>query len=166
MKGLKKMKNVFRYMWKYFHFCPDFLIMKKNDSIRKLRHISKFMTSQTAEQIMAIHELTKISRSKSNRKIKFGQLIECNMKNVFLEKLYAKCGKEASPRSFYKNSKLSISLAQWSEMFFSLFLLYNQVEIYHNMLKLGCWPLAFILYKVFLKNKRRSRTSLLASFSA
>ena len=60
------------------------------------------------------------------------------MKNVFLEKLYAKCGKEASPRSFYKNSTLSISLAQWSEMFFSLFLLYNQVEVYHNMLKLGC----------------------------
>ena len=160
------MKNVFRYMLKYLHFCPDFLIMKKNGSIRNLRHISKFMTSQTAEQIMAIHELSKILRSKSNQKIKFGQLIECNIKNIFLENWCAKWGKGASPRSFYKNSKLSISLAQWSEMFFSLFLLYNQVEIYHNMLKLGCWPLAFILYKVFLKNKRRSRTSLLASFSA
>ena len=96
------------------------------------------MTSQIAEQIMAIHELSKISRTKNNQKNKFGQLIECNMKNVFLEKSYAKCGKEASPRSFYKNSKLSISLAQWSEMFFSLFLLYNQVEVYHNILKLGC----------------------------
>ena len=48
--------------------------------------------------------------------MKFGQLTEYNMKNIFLEKSYAKCGKEASPRPFYKKSKLSISLDQQSEM--------------------------------------------------
>ena len=30
----------------------------------------------------------------------FGQLIESNMSNIFLEKLYTKCGKETSPRPF------------------------------------------------------------------
>ena len=34
--------------------------------------------------------------------MKFGQLIEFNMRNIFLKKLYAKCG-EVSPSTFYKN---------------------------------------------------------------
>ena len=35
--------------------------------------------------------------------MKFGQLIEFNMRNIFLKKLYAKCGGEVSPSTFYKN---------------------------------------------------------------
>ena len=50
---------------------------------KKLRLISKFMTSQTGKQIIAIHILSNISRSKSNQTVKFGQLIEYNMKSVF-----------------------------------------------------------------------------------
>ena len=41
--------------------------------------------------------------------MKFGQLIEYNMRNIFLEKSYAKCRREAIPRPFSKKSKLSIS---------------------------------------------------------
>ena len=37
-------------------------------------------------------------------------------KNSFLEKSCTKCGGEASPRPFYKKSKLSISLDQQSKM--------------------------------------------------
>ena len=48
--------------------------------------------------------------------MKFGQLIEFNMRNISLQKLYTKCGEEASPRPFYKKSKLRISLNQQSEM--------------------------------------------------
>ena len=44
--------------------------------------------------------LTDISRRKGNQAIKFGQLIECNMKNIFLEKSYAKCGGETIPSPF------------------------------------------------------------------
>ena len=44
--------------------------------------------------------------------MKFGQLIECNMRNIFLEKLYAKCGGETSPRPLIERLKLSISLDQ------------------------------------------------------
>ena len=39
-----------------------------------------------------------------------GQLIECNMGNIFIEKSYTKCGGETIPRPFSKESKFSISL--------------------------------------------------------
>ena len=42
----------------------------------------------------------------------FGQLIEYNVKNIFVEKSYTKCGGETIPRPFSKKSKLSISLDQ------------------------------------------------------
>ena len=38
------------------------------------------------------------------------ELIECNMRNIFLKKSYTKCLGETSPRNFYKKSKLSICL--------------------------------------------------------
>ena len=41
-----------------------------------------------------------------------------------------------------------------------------QIEDYQNILKLSCIPLAFNSYKAFSKNKKRSGTSLPASFSA
>ena len=42
--------------------------------------------------------------------MKFGQLIECNMTNIFLEKSCTKYGGETSPRPFSEKLKLSISL--------------------------------------------------------
>ena len=44
--------------------------------------------------------------------MKFGPLIECNMRNIFLEKSYTKCGGETSRRLFSENLKLNISLDQ------------------------------------------------------
>ena len=44
--------------------------------------------------------------------MKFGQLIEYDMRNTFPEKSYAKCGGETIPRPFSKQPKLSISLDQ------------------------------------------------------
>ena len=70
------------------------------------------MTSQPGQQAIAIHILPNISRSKDNQALKFGQLIECNMRNIFLEKSYTKCGGETSPRPFSEKLKLSISLDQ------------------------------------------------------
>ena len=56
------------------------------------------MTLQTGQRIIALHILPNISRIKGNQAMKFGQLIKCNMRNIFLEKSYTKCGGEASPR--------------------------------------------------------------------
>ena len=50
--------------------------------------------------------------SKSNQIMKFGQLIEYNMRNTFIEKSYIKCGGETIPRSIFKKSNLSIVLDQ------------------------------------------------------
>ena len=53
-----------------------------------------------------------VSRSKDNKTIKFGQLIEYNMRKNFIEKSCTKCGGESIPRPFSKISKLSLSLDQ------------------------------------------------------
>ena len=73
------------------------------------------MMPQTGPQIIAIHTLPNILRSKSTQAMKFGQLLKYNMKNIFLEKLYPKCVEEVSLRFFHKKSKLTISLDQQSE---------------------------------------------------
>ena len=44
--------------------------------------------------------------------MKFGQLIEYNMRNIFVEKSYTKCGGETILRTFSKKSKLSLCLDQ------------------------------------------------------
>ena len=67
------------------------------------------MTSQFGKQTNAIHIFPTISRNKDNHTEKFGQLIEYNMTNIFLEKLDMKCGGETATRSFSKKSKLRIS---------------------------------------------------------
>ena len=54
------------------------------------------MTSQPGYTTVIIRILPDISRSKGNQTMKFGQLIECNMRNIFLEKSYTKCGEEIS----------------------------------------------------------------------
>ena len=94
------------------------------------------MTSQIGQQIITIYILPNISRSKGDQTMKFGQLREYNMPKIFLEKTYTKYGGEASPKLFYKKSKFSIPLDQQSKMLKSLFLLYFQVEVYQNVLKL------------------------------
>ena len=59
-----------------------------------------------------IHILPNISRSQVNQRMKFGQLIEYNMRNIFIEKSFIKWGGETSPRPFSRKLKLSISLDQ------------------------------------------------------
>ena len=58
------------------------------------------MTSQPDKQTIVIHILPNIWRSKGNQIMKFGQLIECNMRNIFVEKSYTKCRGKTSPRTF------------------------------------------------------------------
>ena len=48
------------------------------------------MMSQTGQQ----------TRCKGNQTMKFGQLIDQNMRNIFLEKSCTKYGGETSPRPF------------------------------------------------------------------
>ena len=68
------------------------------------------MTSQPGSQKIVMHIWPSISRGKSNQTMKFGQLIECNMRNIFFERSYTKCGGETSSRPFSEKLKLNISL--------------------------------------------------------
>ena len=82
-----------------------------------------------------IHVLANISRSKGNQTMKFGQLIECNMRNIFLKKSYTTYDGETSPRPFPEKLKLSIFLDQEPKVLYSLFLLYAKfraIEKYWN----------------------------------
>ena len=56
------------------------------------------MTSQPGSQTIAIHILPNTSRSKSNQLMKFGQLIEYNLRNIFVEKL-----EKLFPDAYLKN---------------------------------------------------------------
>ena len=57
------------------------------------------MMSQPGKQKIAMHTLPNISRSKGNQTMKYGKSCgsvntEYNMKSIFLEKSYTKCGEE------------------------------------------------------------------------
>ena len=54
--------------------------------------------------------LSNISICKGNQTMNFGQLIEYNMRNIFVGKSCKECGGETIP--FSKKSNLSISLDQ------------------------------------------------------
>ena len=86
--------------------------MYKNGLISKIRLILKLMASQPGLQTIAIHILPNISRSEGNQTMKFGQLIEYNMRSIFVEKSYTKCAGENFPRLLSKISKFSRSLKQ------------------------------------------------------
>ena len=58
---------------------------RENGLIRKIRLISKFMTSQSGYQTSTMHILPNISRSKGNQSMKFGQVIEYSKRNIFLQ---------------------------------------------------------------------------------
>ena len=56
------------------------------------------MTSKPGKQTIVIHILPYISRTKDNQAMDFGQLIEYNVKDIFLEKSYTIFGGETIPR--------------------------------------------------------------------
>ena len=78
------------------------------------------MMSQPRKQTIVIHVLPNISRSIGNQTMKFGQSKEYNMRNIFLEKSYTKCGRETIPWPLSKKSKLCMPLDQYSKVLYSL----------------------------------------------
>ena len=59
------------------------------------------MMSQPERQTIGTHILPNILRGKDNQTMKFSQLIEYNMRNIFLGTLHRKCGGETIPRPFF-----------------------------------------------------------------
>ena len=84
-----------------YDFVTTFWRCGKNGLIRKIRSTSKFMMSQPGLQTIAMEILPNISQSKGNQTVKFDRLIEYNKRNIFLQKLCRKWGKEASCRPLF-----------------------------------------------------------------
>ena len=111
-RPLKIMKNVFYFMLKapfvleiftFLSFLYSF-VGKRLDKVNfKIYDVTDCIANNKTY-------IAQYLRSKFDQKIKFGHLIECKLRNTFLEKPYTKCGEEASPGPFYKKSKFSISL--------------------------------------------------------
>ena len=59
------------------------------------------MTSQTGVQTITINILPDISKSKDNQTMKFGQLIEYNVRNIVLEKSCSNQGKETNSKALF-----------------------------------------------------------------
>ena len=70
-----------------------------------------------------IHILSNILGRKGNQTMKFGQLTEDNIRNIFLETSYTKCSGETNPRPFFeklKNENISESIVQSFIQFVSI----------------------------------------------
>ena len=74
------------------------------------------MTLQTRQQTIEIHILPNISKSTVSQTMKCGQPIKYKMRNIFLEKSYAKNARESNPIPFYIKLKLSTSLDREPEI--------------------------------------------------
>ena len=85
----KMMKNVFCFTLKAFSFsrnldfCLELFVMYKNGLMKKI--IFKIYDVTTWETINCNTHISHISRIKRNQTMKFGQLIEYNIKNIFLK---------------------------------------------------------------------------------
>ena len=128
----------------------------------------KTATSQLDYRTISTNILPNISRNKVNQALKYGQSIEYNTRNIFLEKSYIKCGGEtiSGPLS-KKKKKNKIQLISGSVVlsFIQFVFLVYHVNGHRNILKLSCRTLAFTSHKAFLK-KQRSGASLPFLFSA
>ena len=95
--------------------------MTRNYLIRKDKVNSKIHVATAWLTNNCNTHISNISRSKGNRAMKFSQLMEYNMRNIFLEKSYTKCGGDTIPSPFSQKSKLSISLDQYSKIYTACF---------------------------------------------
>ena len=73
------------------------------------------------------HILPNISTSKANQAMKFGQLMEYNLRSIFLKKSHTKCGGKTIPRPFLKKIKIKQS-DQYSKVLYVVFLLFAKLK--------------------------------------
>ena len=126
----------------------------KNDFI--YIYTCMYITSQPEKQTIAIYTLLIISRSKGSQTMKYGQygqLIEYNMRNIFLKNHTQNVVEKPFPEPFLKNQNW-VYLWVNSLRFYKVWFYWMPSEGYQNILKLNCRPLAFTSWKTFQKTKK------------
>ena len=101
------------------------------------------------KQLHYSYKLTNISGSKGNQTMKFGQLIEYNLKNIIHKIRRRNCS-----QTFLQKLKFDHISRSIVESFIQFVFIVCQVEGYRSISKLSCRSLYFSSYKHFLKNKR------------
>ena len=109
--SLEMIKNTFCFTYKALFVLKIFKFLswlfghgaKQLDNKRKVDFKFYDITAWLANNRNA--HITHISSSKGNQTMKYGQLIECSMRNIFLEKSYRKCDRETSLRIFSQKLK-------------------------------------------------------------
>ena len=92
------------------------------------------MTSHTAKQITTMHILPNILRSKCNKRTKFGQLIEYNIRNIFLQNSCKKWGRVTISRLFLFFEKALYKVKAKDQQFSTW--VHNKNNLHHIS---GCW---------------------------
>ena len=95
-KALSFLKIFKFFLWLFGHVAKR---LDKKDKVNFIFYNVTAWLSNNCNTHIANISLPNISRSKDNQTIKFGQLIERNMRKAFLQKSNIKCG-WTSPRPF------------------------------------------------------------------
>ena len=98
--------------------------------------------------------------------MKFGQLIEYNMRKIFLKNHTQNVVDKLFPDSFLKSQNWAYLWMNSLTFYTVCFYCMSSWGLSIYVLKLSCGPLTFTSNITFLKNKNRSGTSLPAPFSA
>ena len=147
-----------------FFFYPDFLGHTGKQFDKKVTVNFKTYDFTDWEQIITIHILPNISRSKAKQTMKFGQLIAYNMKNIFLEKSYTnRLVEKLFPDSCPNPIEHISGSTCWKVIQFVFVVCPSHGP--PKYIKTKRLTTSFYL-KAFLKNKERSGPSVPASFSA
>ena len=86
------------------------------------------MTAQPRKQTTAIQILSKISKRKDNQAIKFGQLIEYNIRNIFVKNYTQNVEAKLFQDSFVKNQNSAYLWINNSLVLYSLLLLFPKLR--------------------------------------
>ena len=127
------------------------------------------MTSKPDLQAITIHILPNISQIKSNSTMEIGQLIEYNKRNIFLQKLCKKWGRETSSRPLFINWRSLIwgkSLILWSVTYLqnisvALKLAYSKNKLYKI---LNYWSREMLNFDFSEKSLERFSTTFCVRF--
>ena len=138
-------------------FVLTFLSHRNMVWFKKVRFISKFV-SQLGKQIIAIHILPNISKSKSNQKMKFCQVTEYNMRNIFSWNIIHKIWSRRFP-AFLKAQNwahLLINSLKFYTVCFYCMPSWGLLKYIKTKLQTTC---IYIIWS-FFKKRERSETSL------
>ena len=116
--------------------------------------LSKFMTSDTGQQVITIHELFNISRSKDKQTMKFDHLIKYNLRNIFLRKLELVSTFNIfwQPSTWTYNKTNCIKVQTVDPVICSILAFYKRVrqQLFHQILYVIFYEKCFPFYSVLI----------------